>query len=116
MAINWKPGTKNEGIPLARIYNLYSVKQKFIGLLDALPITTVGRGLAPAGGGKSQICTVLRRIRAMLWDIFSAPAEQRRREQAPALRYRTELQQFDKHLFDFISNLMVGADTSVISS
>ena len=30
----------------------------------------------------------------------SAPAEQRRREQAPALRCRTELQQTDKQLFD----------------
>ena len=41
-------------------------KQKYVEQLDALPITTVGRGLAPAGGGKSQICTVLGRIRAML--------------------------------------------------
>ena len=42
------------------------VKQKFTELLAALPITTVGRGLAPAGRENDQICTALRRIRAIL--------------------------------------------------
>ena len=34
---------KNEGMPPARFWNIYAVKQKFVELFDALPITTVGR-------------------------------------------------------------------------
>ncbi|MBQ4565220.1 MAG: hypothetical protein IJA48_02625, partial [Oscillospiraceae bacterium] len=48
-------------------------KQKFAELFDADAIYTVGRGLAPAGGRNSLICTALRRIRAMLQDFSSAP-------------------------------------------
>ena len=45
-------------------------KQKFAELFDTVAIYTVGRGIAPAGGRNSRICAALRRIRAMLRDVF----------------------------------------------
>ena len=88
-----------------RVNSSKPVKQKFSELLAALPITTVGRGLAPAGGRNSRICAALRRIRAMLRDFSSAPADQRRREQrkTPALRCIKKVRQFEKHRFAFLS-------------
>ena len=75
----WPPGTPRPTVPA---------------------INTVGRGLAPAGGRNTQICTALRRIRAMLWDGFlcSDGAEAAGASPRPTVSHETANSSINIHL------------------